>query len=267
MNRHGKSVYQIQVLDRVVALLDALSKRDGRGLTLPEVARELQVPKSTAHRLLKALEGWQLVYKCAQDARYALGVKLFELGSLGLPRRHLRDRAHGYLERLVYETAETSHLCILDDGQALQIDEVESSHAIRIAKLIGTRHALHTTALGKVILAHLSEQMVDDIVRRRGLAPRTHNSMTTIAQLRDDLRSIRARGYALDNEEAEEGLRCIGAPVRDFSGSVIAAVSIAGPSFRITDEAIPALANCVMSVANELSMELGYRHEAAAARA
>lgn len=259
MSQGAKTLYKIKVLDRAIALLDSLSKSQATGLSLIEISEKIGTPRSTVHRFLMVLEEWRFVYKAPGDGKYHLGVKLFELGSLAAPQQHLRQRARKYLESLVYQTEETAHLCCWDDGRPLLLDTVASPRQIRITAVIGTSHAAHVSALGKVFLAHLAEQQLDDVIRKHGLARLTPNTITTIPELKEELHSVRNRGYAVDNSEMEEGLRCIGAPVRDFSGEVVAAVSIAGPAFRITSERVPALSKNVVSAANELSVELGYR--------
>jgi DNA-binding IclR family transcriptional regulator len=257
MNR--KSPYELQVLDRAVAVLDALSENGEGGLALSEVAKSIGVAKSTAHRLLRVLERRRFVLRRAENDKYVLGVKLFQLGSLAAPQRHLRDRAHKYLEHLAEETGETVHLAVLDDGHVLHLDNVESEHTLRMATVPGSYGPASATALGKALLAYLREGQCDAIIRKHGLPARTGNSITTIAELKRELRLVRDHGYALDNEEYSEGLRCVAAPVRGPSGDVLAALGMAGPSIRVTDERIPLLVGLVVKAASGLSEELGAR--------
>jgi IclR family acetate operon transcriptional repressor len=115
--------------------------------------------------------------------------------------------------------------------------------------------------VGKALLAYLPEPELEELVRRQGLRAYTSRTITTLVELKRELAQVREQGYAVDNEEFEEGLKCVGAPVRDYSGRVVASISIAGPAFRLTEERIPVLAQSVMEVARELSRELGYRAE------
>jgi DNA-binding IclR family transcriptional regulator len=252
-----KSPYRLQVLDRAVAVLDAISRNGQGGLTLSEAAKSIGVAKSTVHRLLIVLEQSRFVLRRPMNDKYVLGVKLFQLGCLAVPEKDLRDRAHPYLEHLAKETGETTHLGVLDEGQVLHVDHVESEHTLRLAVVLGSYHPASTTALGKMLLAYLPEEQFETIIHRHGLPARTRNSLTTIMELKKELRLIKDHGYALDNEEDSEGLRCVAAPVRGVSGAVLASLSVAGPSIRMTDRRIPVLVGLVVESANRLSEELG----------
>jgi DNA-binding IclR family transcriptional regulator len=259
-NAERKSPYRLKVLDRAIAVLDALAASGDSGLNLPKVAESVGVAKSTAHRLLMVLGQHRLVFWRAETDSYVLGIKLFQLGSLAAPQKHLRDRAHRYLDDLAEETGETAHLAVLDDGQVLHLDKIESDHALRIAVVRGTYGPATSTALGKVLLAELREDQIDAIIRKYGLASRTNSAITSIAELKQHLRLVREHGYALDNEEYSKGLRCVAAPVRGPSGEVLGALGVAGPSIRLSDERIPCLVKLVVEAANRLSEELGAHH-------
>jgi IclR family KDG regulon transcriptional repressor len=252
------SLYRVQVLDRALSILEVLG-REGPELTLAELSERLRLPKSTAHRLLGVLEQHRFVERGQRGGRYRLGLRLFELGSKVIASLDLRERARRHLERLMLETGETSHLCVLDDGGVLYLDKVEASRTVRVPSIVGQRYPVHCGAAGKTLLAFLQDDELDNLIKARGLKAYTSNTITTPARLKSELQLIRERGYAVDNEEFEEGLRCIGAPVRDHSNKVVAAISIAGPTFRITADKIPALARSVVAVAKELSAELGYQ--------
>jgi DNA-binding IclR family transcriptional regulator len=252
------SPYQVKVLDRALGILEVLSN-EGTELGPAELSEHLDLHKSTVHRLLMVLERHRLIEKRAQNGKYRLGLKLFELGSKAVAKLDLRERVEPYLERLVSETGETAHICILDGNQMLSIANVESPRTLRTPSTVGRRTPLHCTAVGKAMLAFLPDDEADELIRKCELTAFTHRTLTTPRQLKAELQRIRARGYAMDNEEIEEGLRCIGAPVRDYSGKVIAAMSVAGPAFRLTEQRIPMVARSVMDAARELSSELGYR--------
>ena len=257
-NNTTASPYRVQVLDRALGILELLCS-DGPEVTLIELSKRLRLHKSTVHRLLGVLEQHRFVEKSSSNGRYRLGLKLFELGSKAISHLDLRERARPYLQRLVFETGETAHLCILDDGEVLYLEKVEAPSTVRVPSIVGRRYPAHCGAAGKSLLAFLAEDEVKELIKRRGLKAYTRNTLTTPAQLRDGLRLVREHGYAIDNEEFEEGLECIGAPVRDYSGKVVAAMSVAGPTFRVTADKLPALARSVMYAAQELSAELGYQ--------
>jgi len=252
------SPYRVQVVDRALAALDILANRSSE-CSLAELCIALGLHKSTVHRLMMVLEQHRLVDKNPETGRYRLGLKLFEFGSKAIaaldPRRHARP----YLDRLQRELGETVFFCILDDGQVFYLDKVESQQSIRTACTVGSRAPAYCTAVGKAMLAELPDAEVNDIVRRWGLKAITANTITTAAALRAELRAVRSRGYAIDNEEKEEGLRCISAAVRGHSGKLFAAISASGPAFRITKGRIPEIGQLVMRAANDLSVEFGHQ--------
>ena len=252
------SPYQVQVLDRALGILDLLLK-EGPELAPVVLAERLGLHKSTLHRLLMVLERHRLIGKNPQTGRYRLGLKLFELGSQAVAQLDLRERVRPYLERLVAETGETAHLCILDGGEMLSLANVESPRTLRTPSTVGRRIPVHCTAAGKALLAFLPENELHPLIARGGLRAYTRHTLTTPVRLKAELQRIRERGYAMDHEEIEEGLKCLGAPVRNYSGRVIASMSIAGPIFRLTEEKTPAMARAVIAAANQLSAELGYQ--------
>jgi DNA-binding IclR family transcriptional regulator len=149
--------------------------------------------------------------------------------------------------------------CILDEGQVFYVEKVESQRSVRTACTVGSRAPAYCTAVGKSMLAELPEAEVHGIIRRWGLKAMTANTITTTAGLRAELKAVRSRGYAIDDEEKEEGLRCVGAAVRAHSRKLFAAMSISGPAFRMTKERIPEVGQALMEAAASLSAELGYQ--------
>jgi len=252
------SPYQVQVLDRALGILDLLADENPE-LGPSEVSERTGLHKSTVHRLLQVLERHRLIEKKAQNGKYRLGLKLFELGSKAVRQLDLRECARPYLERLVLEIGETAHICVLDGDRMLSIANVESPRTLRTPSTVGRRTPLHCTSVGKALLAFLPGAEQVELIKKLELTAYTRHTLTKPARLKAELKLIHQRGYAMDDEEIEEGLRCIGAPVMDYSGRVVAAMSIAGPAFRLTEERIPAVARSVVKAANELSIELGYK--------
>jgi DNA-binding IclR family transcriptional regulator len=259
------SPYRVQVIDRVLSVLEILAS-EGAAWTLVELSTRLGLPKSTVLRLLMVLESHRFVEKDIQSGGYRLGLKLFELGSRAMAQRDLGNRAKPHLERLVFATGETAFLCVLDGGEVLSLARVESSRAVRIPSTIGWRAAAHCTAVGKALLAFLPGLDLKALVRKRKLHPYTPNTITSLTRLRNELQTVRERGYAIDNEEMEEGLKCIAAPVRDHTGTAVASLGILSPAFRLPDRKISQSARLIMKEANDLAAELGYRVELAIAR-
>jgi len=253
-----KSPYRVQVLDRALAALEVLAGRSS-ACSLVEICGTLKLHKSTAHRLMMVLEQHRLVDKNPDTGRYRLGLKLFELVSKAIGALDLRRHAKPCLDRLQRELGETVFFCLLDEGQVFYIEKIESQQSVRTACTVGSRAPAYCTAVGKAMLAELTEAEVDQIVRRWGLKAITPNTITTRSALTAELKAIRCRGYAIDNEEKELGLRCVSAAVRGDSGKLLAALSVSGPAFRVTEERVPAIGTAVMQAAMDLSYEFGYR--------
>lgn len=252
------SPYKVQVLDRALAALAILSDSSS-DCSLAELCIALKLHKSTVHRLMMVLEQHRLVVKHPETGRYRLGLRLFELGSKAIDGLDLRGRARPYLNRLQQAFGETVFLCILDEGQVFYMEKVESQQSVRTACTVGSRAPAYCTAVGKAMLAELPDAEVHNIVRRWGLKAITKNTITTETALKTELKAIRSRGYAIDDEEKEEGLRCVGSAVRAHSGNLVAAMSISGPAFRMTKEQIPEVGRALLQAAGDLSVELGYQ--------
>jgi DNA-binding IclR family transcriptional regulator len=250
------SRYRIQAIERAMAILNAFTAEEPE-LRVSELADRLGLHKSTVHRFLVNLETAGLVERTPRTGRYRLGMRLFELGSLVLQRMDLWDEALPFLESLVRDSGETGHLAVLDGGEAIYIERVEARRALRVPSAVGRGYPAHATNLGKVLLAYTDPGQLESWISERGLAAFTANTITDATQLRAELAAIRERGYAVDNEEYDEGLRCIGSPVWDHNGRVVAAVGIGGPVTRITPARIEELADLVMAAARGLSRRLG----------
>lgn len=252
------SLYRVQVLDRALSILDALAhlREDA---SLAELAVLVKLHKSSAHRLLMSLERHRMVDRDPQTGRYRLGLRLFDLGTLAIARFNIRDRSRPYLEKLMYNSHETVHLCVLDHGEVLYVDKIEPDRTVRLSSTIGHRNAAHCTAVGKAMMAWLSEAEVDAILHQHGMRRHTAKTLSTPAELKAELRTIRERGYAIDDEEHEEGVRCVASAVKDYSDRPIAAMSVSSPSFRLPMEKLPMIAALVCETVQALSQECGHR--------
>jgi DNA-binding IclR family transcriptional regulator len=251
------SPYKVQVLDRVLAILDALAAERGDA-SVTELAETLKLHKSTVHRLLMILSQHRLVERDA-NGRYHLGLKLFELGTVAIGKFNIKERARNHLQTLLDEVDETVHLCVLEGGEVLYLDKIESTRSIRMACRTGRRNPAHCTAVGKAILAHLPERDLDELLKVHGMPRMTPKTITTPADLKADLKKIRERGYSIDDEEVEEGVRCVGAAILGHYGRPLAAISVSAPSFRVTMEKVPMIASALCRVARALSEESGYQ--------
>lgn len=252
----ARSLAGAQVVDRVVDILESFT-RLGPELGVSDISRALDLKKATTHRLLASLRRRGIVAQDAQSRRYRLGMKLWELGQMATTQVDWLERIKPYLQELTDLTGETTHLAVLNDGQVLYVEKVESSHSLRMPSQVGRRLPAHCTGVGKALIAFLPEEVVRSLVARRGLPSFTANTITDRVKLEAELATIRARGYSVDDEEIEEGLVCIGAPVRDHTSHVVAAVSIAGPSSRLRPDTIERHAESVVRIAAAMSAALG----------
>lgn len=252
--------YRVQVLDRTLGILDVLAEARVE-MGPAELAERLSLHKSTIHRLLRVLERHRFIRRNPNHGKYGLGMRLFELGSRAVAQLDLRERAEPFLRRLVGETGETAHVCVLEGTEMMSVANAEGPRTLRTPATVGRRTPVHCTSVGKALMAYLPERTIDELLARVRLTQYTRNTITTRAALKADLQRIRERGYAVDNEEIEEGLRCVGAPIRNYTGRVVAAMSIAGPVFRVTNERLPALARAVVAASRDLSRDIGYRPE------
>jgi len=251
----------VQTIERVSLILDILGKSP-KGLSVGELSEKAGLPKGTTHRLLTSLAYFDHVRQDSTTKNYHLGFKLVELGNRLLNQIDLRTEAHPYLIELAERTKETVHMVILDRNEALYVDKVDTSEptgGLRMVSVIGARIPTHCSAVGKVMLAFLPGEKLCEIVSEKGLPRRTENTITDIEELKKHLLHIREQGYALDDEENEKGVKCIGAPIRDQSGKVIAAISISVPGIRIrTDTLLTSLKDHVTETAMKISQKLGY---------
>ena len=245
----------IRAVSHSLALVDALAATDhGRGVT--ELSEELQLAKSTVYRLLQTLVSHGYVVQDPSSGRYQLGLKFLELGTLVSNRLSILMIARPHLQRLMETTNETVHLGLLEGHEVVYADKIECSQTIRMYSRVGRRSPLHCTALGKALLAFQTEAVLRDVLRA-GLDRRTPRTITTTRALRAELQQVREKGYASDDEEFEQGLRCLAAPVQDHTESVVASVGIAGPAVRLDPGRLPELVKLVIEAAASVSAALG----------
>ncbi|HEY1208530.1 MAG TPA: IclR family transcriptional regulator [Terracidiphilus sp.] len=251
-----QGTYKVQALDRAFAVLDLLGE-SGTPMGLAQVASSLQLHKSTAHRFLMVLEKHRMVER-TPGGKFRLGLRLFDLGNRAIEQYDLRERAQPHLKRLVAETEETAHLCILEGAHVIYIDKIEPARSVRMITRIGASNPVHCTSVGKAILAFLPEERITDILSRLRFDRYTSRTITTVEALRAEIEKTRRRGYAVDDEEYEEGLRCIAVPVLDAQRMPVAAVSVSGPSFRVTAQKLPAIANYLLQCVRGISVDMGF---------
>jgi len=251
----GLEAGPVQSVDRAVAILEILARDGEAGVT--EVARELGVHKSTASRLLAALDRRDLVAQDTARGKFRLGVGIVRLAGAASARLDVVQEGRPVCRALAQEVGETVNLAILSGRDALYLDQVAGPAALSPHNWAGRRIPLHATSDGKVLLAYLPEAELADCLAPP-LARFTDRTITDAASFPGLLATVRHQGYATAVEELEAGLTAIAAPVRNAEGTVIASVSASGPSFRIPADRIPVLAGAVRRAAAEASRRLGW---------
>lgn len=242
---------EIQSLARALKILDLLADSP-QGIGTTELAGRLNIDKSSASRLLQTLMQYGYAEQDGSTRRYHLGPHVVTIGRRLLGRMPLRDAARPYLKQLVAETGECAHLAIATRGQALYIDQEESTEVLRVDTGIGTLAPLHCTALGKVFLTWGDAPIPYDTTLER-FTPRT---LTDVRGLRAHLEQARAQGYTIDDEEYNYGVRCVAAPVYDGNRRLVGALGISGPAGRISLASLDDYGQLVMQVADALSRDL-----------
>jgi len=250
----------VQSLERAFKLLEALSEFP-EGIQITRLAEKVDLSKSTAHRLLATLINMDYVIKDQESEKYKLGYRIIFLSRNIINNIDIISIAKPFLEELAEDVNETIHLCIQDKEEVLYVDKIESSRTIRMYSRVGNRAPMYCTGVGKVLLSGLDKNRFDKVADNINFVVMTPTTITNKEQLCQEMELIRSRGYALDDIEHEEGIRCIAAPIFDSEGKVIASFSIAGPSNRITMELINnELIEKVKKTTMGISRLLGYQH-------
>ena len=247
----------LKSLVKVVRVLDAFSIRN-RTLSLTDICAATGYPKSTVHRLLGAMRETGLLDQDPGRDRYRLGMKLFEFGNTVLANMDLHREARPFVDALTRQGGQAVHLAVFDGQRAIVIHRADASPEKSLAAHTIEQAPVHCTSVGKAILAFQPEPVVRRIINA-GLTRYTETTITDPAALMSALATVREAGFALDEGEHQPGLRCIGAPVRDRSGQVIAGISLTGPAWRLPLAEVDGLAKVVVHHANGISSALGHR--------
>lgn len=256
---------QLSSVTNALRLLKVFSDQESE-IGISDLARRVGLAKSTVHRLASSLVEEGMLEQAEREGKYRLGLALFELGALVRRKMDVTAEARHHLKALSERSGETVQLAVLEQTAALYINVIESQRALRMSYQVGTRAPLHCTAVGKVLLAHADSHLFDSTMEL-GLARVTDLSITQADELRRELMAIIHRGYAVEEEEAERGLRGVAAPVRDFSGEVVAAIGISGPTHRMSKKILQNFARDLIEVSAAVSQRLGYQPPILARRA
>lgn len=248
----------VQSVDRTLSIMELLSDHD-EGLGITEIGERLGLHKSTVHRLLSTLIYKEYVVKDKESNKYMLTLKLFELGNKKVEKLNILSASRVYTKSLMESINEVVHLVVPDENNIVYIDKVEADNTIRMASNIGRHSPMYSTSVGKAIMAFLSEEEVDAIWEKSNIVKYTDRTITDLTRLKQELERVRQKGYAEDDEENELGVRCIGAPVFNYSGKVEGAISISGPTIRVTKDKVEEYGREVKKFADLISRELGYK--------
>ncbi|EES72352.1 IclR family transcriptional regulator [Paenibacillus cisolokensis] len=222
-------------LERALFILECLSKKKGGG-GISELSETTQLPKSTIHRILETLQTYGFVTQDPDSDKYFIGLKAIEIGMSGLHNIDLVEAAQPHMHDLAANTGQTSFLAVFDQGEVIYIYKVEGTSSFIMNAKLGTRNPAHCTGLGKAIMAYFSLETVDQIISEKGLQRYTPTTITDHQEFLQELSRIRQRGVAINREELDEGLSSIAAPIFNYTGRVIASVSVAGPTEKIFEQ-------------------------------
>ncbi len=256
--RKDKTEYVVQAVDRALDILECFGySKEELGVT--ELSKKLRLPKNNVFRLLATLECRGYIEQDRHSGNYRLGLKTFEVGNVFLHHLGLRRQARPVLEELVARCNETGYLAVTDGPEVVYILMQETSHTVRVVPRMGHRLPATRTAAGKVQLAYESPDRLADILRERPLNPGADSTPADMRAFHAHLREVAKQGYAMDDEEFDPGVRCVAAPVRDYSKRVVAAVGLLGPASRFSPERMESeLLPLVVEAAARLSQRLGY---------
>ena len=258
MEKEKEEEKQMAAVLRTVMILEALSKAGA--VNLETLSKITHLPKATLLRFLSTLSIQGYVYRDGADM-YHLTLKMFSVGSRSLANMDIISTAKPFAEKLCRELGETVHMGILEDDMAIYILKEESKYTIRMWSSVGKAIPLYCTAIGKIFLSWMSDEDRNRYLDTHELKPFTPHSLKTREDLERNLEEIRRSGWAMDNEEHEENIKCIAAPVRDYTGAVVAAVSVSWPIFRFNENSIQYYASTIKAAADEISSILGYAED------
>jgi DNA-binding IclR family transcriptional regulator len=248
----------IQSVERAADVLELFLTTPAE-LSVKEISQELALSKSTVHGIIKTLEHRGYLEQNPNDLKYRLGMKLFELGIAVENQLDVGKIARPIIESLVAELKETVHLVVLQRDEVIYIEKVEGPQTLRISSQVGKRAPIHCTGVGKAILAFQEDAEIDRILSTTALEPYTEYTLTDKEEIKKQLKTIQQKGFSVDDEEIELGLRCVAAPIFNHQGKAIASVSCAAPTMRLEDEQLSKVIQGIKQAALEISKCMGYK--------
>ncbi len=254
----GEDKNNLKSLDKAFRIIELMAQ-ESRPMGVTEISKKLNINKSTVHATLNTLIGKGYFEQDAEGGKYKLGIAFTFIANASLNGIDFRSKAKPIIKRLSKQINETVHMVIMRQGNVVYIEKQESIQSNRIHTEIGKTQPSHCTGVGKAMLAWMDHEERKQIIKDHGLPKFTVKTIIDEETLYNHLEDIRKNGYAIDDEENEEGLRCVAAPIMDHSGKVIAAISIAGPTTRMTLDSLEEMAKLVVEAGLEISRELGYK--------
>lgn len=248
----------VQSVDRALTLLEVLSDHE-EGLGITEISTKIELHKSTVHRLLGTLINKGYVKKVGSGNKYKLTMKLFELGRKTIEKVDVIKVSRPYLEELRDSIKEVVHLVVQDGADIVYVDKVESENTIRMHSSIGKRSPMYCTSVGKALMAHMEDDEIENIWSDSNIVAYTEHTIISFEDMKAEIEKIRNQGYSVDEQENEIGVRCVGAAILDHTGSPVAAISVSGPTNRITKEKVEEIAKIAIGISEKISYELGYK--------
>ncbi|HKZ17750.1 MAG TPA: IclR family transcriptional regulator [Geobacteraceae bacterium] len=258
MAKKEKSEYLIQSVSHALDLLEQFhGEVDELGVT--ELSKRLKLHKNNVFRLLATLESRGYIDQNKATENYRLGLKTLELGQTFVKQMGLLRQSRPVLEWLVRQCNETSYIAILKDFDIIYLDAVETDLTVRVVTRVGSRLPAYCSAAGKAQLAYLSEEELESYFAGKEIRRFTQNTVIDVGELKRELKKVTELGYSIDNEELDTGVRCVAAPVRDYTRRIVGAVSISGPSMRLSlDRIEKELVPLAKEAAEQISIKLGY---------
>lgn len=257
-NDEERNKSHVQSVARALTLLNVLAE-EGREMSLTEIAKAVNWPKSTVHGLIATLRDYSYVDQSPVTGCYNLGVRLFELGNIVARSWDVRAIALPVMQGLNNRLGEMVQLATEDKGEVLYLEKLDSTHLMRIVSEIGARLPMHCSGLGKVLLAYKKPAEIKWILSKHGMPPMTSRTITNREALERELIKVRRQGYAMDDREIMDSLRCVAAPVYDRDGNVKYAVSISGFAKNLQGERLQTVRDELLLAANSISYAMGYR--------
>lgn len=256
IDMHSRGSGAVQSLERALDIIEVLVTRpEGAGVS--RIAEITDINKSTVHRLLATLLERGYVAQLP-GGDYKVGLKLIEAASCYLNGLELQTEARPYISKITHELGLTAHLGILEGDKVVYIEKMDVVSNIQMYNQIGVRVPAYCSSLGKCLLSRYSGEELDEIMDESKLRKMTEHTITTMEDFHEEMKTVRSRGWAIDNEESEYDHRCIGAPIYDYRGDIIASISASGSNTAVPEDRIEEIADYLKKIALEISEDLGY---------